>query len=233
MAQSPVTAVEISDNAKLGKISATMASQVICPKSCPLYNNGCYAQSGRANLTTSRLNSSEIKFPLAVMKIHAEKIRQLSGRRMLRLNVVGDCDFDEGAKILAQAAKEHTEKYGMPVFTYTHGHETKRESWGGISVLRSCETFGQVKKAHEDGFAAAMVVDTHDSPNAVKHEEFTIIPCPQQTGKAANCASCKLCTQGDKLHAKKAVIAFAIHGTRAKRAKEVLNSIHNPVSQVA
>jgi hypothetical protein len=168
-----------------------------------------------------------------VMKIHAEKIRQLSGRRMLRLNVVGDCDFDEGAKILAQAAKEHTEKCGMPVFTYTHGHETKRESWGDISVLRSCETFGQVKKAHEDGFAAAMVVDTHDSPNAVKHEGFTIIPCPQQTGKAANCAACKLCSQGNKLHSKKAVIAFAIHGTRAKRAKEVLNSIHNPVSQVA
>lgn len=233
MAQSPVTAVEISDNAKLGKISATMASQVTCPKSCPLYNNGCYAQSGRANLTTSRLNSSEIKFPLAVMKIHAEKIRQLSGRRMLRLNVVGDCDFDEGAKILAQAAKEHTEKCGMPVFTYTHGHETKRESWGEISVLRSCETFGQVKKAHKDGFASAMVVNSHDSDKAVKHEDFTIIPCPQQTGRVANCAACKLCAQGDKLHAKKAVIAFAIHGARATRAKEILNSIHNPVSQVA
>lgn len=230
---SPAISVEISDNAKIGKISMTATSQDSCPPTCPLRGAGCYAEAGRPNIVTSRLNRSEVRDPLAIAEAEAEAIRKLSGRRMLRLHVVGDCYIDEGAKILAQAAKEHTEKCGMPVFTYTHGHETKRESWGDISVLRSCETFGQVKKAHEDGFAAAMVVDTHDSPNAVKHEGFTIIPCPQQTGKAANCAACKLCSQGDRLHAKKAVIAFAIHGTRAKRAKEVLNSIHNPVSQVA
>jgi hypothetical protein len=227
MAQSPVTAVEISDNAKLGKISATMASQVTCPKSCPLYNNGCYAQSGRANLTTSRLNQSEIKSPLAVIKIHAEQIRKLSGRRMLRLNVVGDCDFEEGAKILAQAAKEHTEKCGMPVFTYTHGHETKRESWGDISVLRSCETISQVEKAHADGFASAMVVEKHESAKAVKHGDFTLIPCPQQVGTKNNCADCKLCSKDRLLHKQKMVITFAIHGAREKRAKEILNSIHN------
>jgi hypothetical protein len=227
MAQSPVTAVEISDNAKLGKISATMASQVTCPKSCPLYNNGCYAQSGRANLTTSRLNQSEIKFPLAVIKIHAEQIRKLSGRRMLRLNVVGDCDFEEGVQILSQAAKEHTEKHGMPVFTYTHGHETSRESWGDISVLRSCETIEQVKKAHADGFASAMVVEEHATGKAVKHGDFTLIPCPQQIGTKNNCADCKLCTKDKLLHSKKMVIAFAVHGSQSKKAKEILNSINN------
>ncbi len=227
MAQSPVTAVEISDNAKLGKISATMASQVTCPKSCPLYNNGCYAQSGRANLTTSRLNQSEIKFPLAVIKIHAEQIRKLSGRRMLRLNVVGDCDFEEGVQILSQAAKEHTEKHGMPVFTYTHGHETSRESWGDISVLRSCETIEQVKKSHADGFASAMVVEEHATGKAVKHGDFTLIPCPQQIGTKNNCADCKLCTKDKLLHSKKMVIAFAVHGSQSKKAKEILNSINN------
>lgn len=211
----------------------TATSQDSCPPTCPLRGAGCYAEAGRPNIVTSRLNRSEVRDPLAIAIAEAEAIRKLSGRRMLRLHVVGDCYIDEGAKILAQAAKEHTEKCGMPVFTYTHGHETKRESWGEISVLRSCETFGQVKKAHKDGFASAMVVNSHDSDRAVKHEDFTIIPCPQQTGRVANCAACKLCAQGDKLHAKKAVIAFAIHGARATRAKEILNSIHNPVSQVA
>ena len=227
MAHSPVLSVEITDNAKLGKISATMSSQVTCPKTCPFYNNGCYAQSGRANLVTRRLNLSEITSPLAVIKLHSEAIRKLSGRRMLRLNVVGDCYIDEGAKILAEAAAEHTAKKGMAVFTYTHGHTTKRESWDGISVLRSCETIEQVKQAHEDGFAAAMVVDNHETGKAVKHGDFTLVPCPQQIGTKNNCADCKLCTKDKLLHDKKMVIAFAVHGARAKMAKEVLNSVQH------
>jgi len=227
MAQSPVIAVEISDNAKVGKISITAASQNSCPSTCPLRGKGCYAEVGRANLVTARLNLSEINAPLAIARLEAEAIRKLSGRRMLRLHVVGDCYIDEGAKLLAQAAAEHTAKKGMPVFTYTHGHETKRESWGGISVLRSCETFTQVKKAHKDGFAAAMVVEKHESDTAQVRDGFTLIPCPQQTGRVKNCASCKLCSQDKKLHAKKAVITFAVHGAREKVAKEVLNSVQN------
>jgi hypothetical protein len=233
MAQSPAIAVEISDNVKLGKISMTAASQESCPPTCPLRGQGCYSESGRPNLVTQRLNKSTVTNPLDIAKAEAEAIRKLSGRRMLRIHTVGDVYIKEGVQVLAEAASEHIDKHGMPVFTYTHGHETEREDWGKISVLRSCETFKQVKKAHEDGFAAAMVVESHDSPNAVNHEGFTIIPCPQQTGKAANCAACKLCTQDKKLHARKAVIAFAIHGARKTKAKEILNSIHNPVSQVA
>lgn len=231
--QAPAIAVEISDNTKLGKISMTATSQESCPSSCPLRGQGCYAEAGRPNLVTQRLNRSTVTNPVEIATAEAELIRKLSGRRMLRLHTVGDCYVDEGAKILAQAAKEHTDKKGMPVYTYTHGHDTKRESWGEISVLRSCETFSQVKKAHADGFASAMVVDSHDSKTATKHEGFTIIPCPQQTGAAKNCSECRLCAMDKKLHAKKAVIAFAIHGARQKRAKEILNSIHNPVANVA
>lgn len=221
---SPVVAVEISDNAKIGKISMTAASQASCPPTCPFRGKGCYAENGRANIVTSRLNRSEVNSPLDIAKLEAEAIRKLSGRRMLRLHVVGDCYIDEGAKVLAEAAAEHTAKKGQPVFTYTHGHTTKRESWGGISVLRSCETMTQVEKAHADGFASAMVVESHESDSAQKHGDFTLIPCPQQTGRVANCAACKLCSQDKKLHAKKAVITFAVHGAREKRAKEVLNS---------
>lgn len=225
----PSISVEISDNSKIGKISMTATSQNSCPSECPLRNNGCYSEVGRANLVTSRLNSSPVIDPIEIAKSEARDIRKLSGRRMLRLHVVGDCYIDEGAKILAEAAAEHTAKKGMPVFTYTHGHKTQRESWGGISVLRSCETFQQVEKAHADGFASAMVVEKHDSHKAEKHGEFTFIPCPQQTGRVNNCAECKLCTKDKKLHSSKSVITFAIHGARAKKVKEVLNSIHNTV----
>ena len=224
---SPVTAVEISDNSKVGKISITGTSQHSCPPECPLRGKGCYAEVGRANLLTSRLNDSMVTDPVAIARAEAEAIRKLSGRRMLRLHVVGDCYVEEGVKLLVEAAAEHTAKKGMPVFTYTHGHKTSREAWGGISVLRSCETMSQVQKAHDDGFAAAMVVESHESDTAYMKDGFKIIPCPQQTGKAANCAQCKLCSRDKALHAQKGVIAFAVHGARERTAKEVLNSIHN------
>lgn len=227
MQTSPVTAVEISDNVKLGKISLTAASQNSCPLSCPLRGHGCYAENGRANLVTSRLNLSPVTSPLEIAQLEAEAIRKLSGRRMLRLHVVGDCYIDEGVKVLAQAAAEHTAKKGMPVFTYTHGHETQRENWGDISVLRSCETMTQVEQAHKDGYASAMVVDSHESTKATKHGEFTLVPCPQQVGTKKNCSECKLCTKDSTLHKNKMVITFAIHGARVKHAKEVLNSILN------
>lgn len=152
---------------------------------------------------------------------------------MLRLHTVGDCTLDEGAQLLAQAAKEHTAKNGQKVFTYTHCHTTQRASWGDISVLRSCETFMQVEKAHEDGFASALVVDSHESPTAFKRGDFTIIPCPQQTGKAENCASCKLCTNDKKLHSKKAVIALAVHGPRTKMVKSILKELQELPQTVA
>jgi len=72
-----------------------------------------------------------------------------------------------------------------------------------------------------------MVVESHESTTAKEQDGFTLIPCPQQTGRVKDCAACKLCTQDKKLHAKKAVITFAIHGARQHRAKEILNSIHN------
>jgi hypothetical protein len=224
---SPVIAVEISDNSKVGKISITAASQSSCPPTCPLRGAGCYAEVGRANLVTSRLNSSDVTDPIQIAHLEADAIRKLSGRRMLRLHVVGDCYFDKGAEILAEAAAEHTAKKGMPVFTYTHGHSTKRESWGSISVLRSCERMEQVQKAHKDGFAAAMVVERHESKHAYQKDGFTIIPCPQQTGAVKDCASCKLCSQDKKLHSKRAVIAFAIHGARERKAREVLNQLNS------
>lgn len=224
---SPVIAVEISDNSKVGKISITAASQSSCPPTCPLRGAGCYAEVGRANLVTSRLNLSQVTDPVHIAKLEAESIRKLSGRRMLRLHVVGDCYVDEGAKILAEAAAEHTAKMGKPVFTYTHGHSTKRSSWGSISVLRSCEKFEQVEQAHKDGFAAAMVVESHESKKAYRKNGFTIIPCPQQTGSVKDCAQCKLCSQDKKIHSKRAVIAFAIHGARERKAREVLNSLQN------
>src|ERR1051325_9338279 len=134
-------AVEKSRNSKIAGCSATMVSQASCPRSCKFYANGCYAESGPTGFTTHRLNRSTETKPEAIARIEAKAISQLSGKRPLRLHVVGDCTTDKAAKILSSAA----ESYPMPVWSYTHAWRTvSRVLWGKVSILASCETAADV-----------------------------------------------------------------------------------------
>src|SRR5262245_51876429 len=82
-------AVETSDNRKLGPVSATYASQASCPRSCPWFGSGCYAETGHVGHTTRRLNRSAVRGPLAVARAEARAIDRLTADRLLRLHVVG------------------------------------------------------------------------------------------------------------------------------------------------
>lgn len=214
-------AVEVSDNNKIGKVSATWVAQNSCPSSCPHMGAGCYAETGMAGFTTARLNRAAGDHPeltpAEIAQIEAAGIDTLTGKRDLRLHVVGDARTDKAAQILAAAADRYIARgaakgKNVRVWTYTHARDTKRTSWGRISVLRSCETLQHVKAAHNAGFAAAIVIPEHVNDRAYPMGEFTAIPCPEQTGRAANCQSCGLCMRDQMLHANKRVIVFAAHG---------------------
>lgn len=226
-----VSAVEKSGDMKLsldGSASATWAAQVSCADDCPFYNSGCYAEGGRAGFQTRRLNTAAMGIlgltAEQVAEAEAEAIDTLTGMRPLRLHVVGDCKTEAAVSIVAAAAARYHARHGAPVWTYTHAHNTRRETWGIVSVLRSCETIEQVKRAHAEGFAAAMVTAApHDSRRAVDlGAGFTGIPCPQQTGAAASCVDCRLCMRDKALHAGKRVILFSPHGRKETVAARVL-----------
>lgn len=212
------TAVELSRNSKIGEVSATYVSQATCPSTCPFKNSGCYAESGHVGIHTHRLNRSDMSDPVQIAQCEADEIRKLTGRFPLRLHVVGDCNSDVAADIVSSAASEHQLKHGQPAWTYTHAHNVRRESWRDVSILRSCENLQQVKQAHEDGFAAAMVVAEFERDTAYPITEDVVgIPCPQQTGRARNCMQCRLCMQDIKLHSNKRVILFEAHGVSRMR----------------
>lgn len=226
-------AVEKSNNDKTGPVSATWVAQNSCPSSCPHMGAGCYAETGKAGFTTSRVNRAAGDHPeltpAEIAQIEAAGIDTLTGKRDLRLHVVGDARTDKAAQILAAAAdryiaRGHAKGKTVRVWTYTHARDTKRASWGRISVLRSCETLHHVKAAHAAGYAAAIVIPEHVHDTAFKNGGFTFIPCPQQTGRAANCQACGLCMQDTKLHAAKRVIVFAAHGL-AKRKMVHLKTV--------
>ena len=212
----PVIVKEKTSDRKLGECSATHASQHSCPKSCPWFNAGCYAEQGPQGIWSRKLNANAVTDPQAIAEAEAQGIRALTGKRRLRLHIVGDATTNEAARILASASAEHTAKHGKEVWTYTHG-DTDREAWGDISVLRSVETVEGAQAAHDKGFAVAMVVpEFADTKPYDLGNGFTGVPCLHQTGSTPDCNTCGLCTKDTLLHAKKRVILFAAHGSKKK-----------------
>lgn len=221
-----VSVVEVSANSKTGKVSATYTAQQSCPSSCAFRGSGCYAESGMVGIQTRRLNRAK-KDAGSLARAEARGIRSLTGRFPLRLHVVGDCKTDYAATTVSSAADEHTAKYGQKVWTYTHAwREIRRASWGNVSVLASCETTQQTVEAMRKGYAAALVVAEHKQDTAWKDESagVTVIPCPEQTGRAESCEKCQLCWNGGRLRAGRMVIGFAAHGGR-RMVKEKLVQI--------
>jgi hypothetical protein len=220
------TAVEVSKNSKLGRVSATYAAQQSCPRACPFLNNGCYAEGGPMRFTTHRLNKAARARKaghLAVARAEAAAIRRLSGTRPLRVHTVGDCRTDEAAQIVSQAI----ESKGFPAaWSYTHSwRDVRRSSWGSVSILASCETLQEVRQARHRGYAAMLVVDRLPADGrAFMAEGVKVIPCPEQT-RGVKCSECRLCFRDGFLKAAGAAIAVEAHGSRAEKVREVVK--HN------
>ena len=213
-----VIAVENSGNSKLGVLSATYASQASCPASCPLRGSGCYAEGGLMAIHTRRVNKAE-STSIEVARDEATAIDSLTGKRPLRLHVVGDCPTDNAARLVSQAGERYQSRHGQPVWTYTHAwRDVDQGSWGGVSVLASCETPQEVKRATAKGYATAMIVQGHESPKAYTHNGVKAIPCQAQT-RGATCNECKLCWRDNNLRKGGYTITFATHGTR----KNIIN----------
>lgn len=235
---SMVKAVEVSANGKIGRISATGVSQLSCPGGhacdpyrCTFLCAGCYAEGGMQGIHTRALNTA---IPLVQAWATAEDLATaealaldgLTGKRVCRLHVVGDCKTPKAARILSEAAARYTAKHGKKVYTYTHGwRQVSRDNWGGVSVLASCDAQSELVQADAQGYGCALVVDHHEDSKLVPLADgFQGIPCPEQVGTKSDCLSCGLCMRADWLKSKKLVILLAAHGQGVKTVKESLKA---------
>jgi len=226
-----VKAVELSKNSKIGDASATYVTQDSCPDSCTLKKSGCYAENNLVGIITSKLNNaaSGQYNPLQLAKAEAAAIRTLTGKRPLRVHVVGDCRTNGAAKVVARAMIGHTKKFGMKAWSYTHAWRTvKAASWLGQSVLASCESTADAKEAMSQGYAVALVVPEFKGSKAYMLDGIKVIPCPAQTGDT-NCSLCRLCMGSISLLAKKVVIGFEPHGVRKSKVLLSLNVLSRRV----
>lgn len=222
-------AVSRSGNRKLGLVATTHAAQASCPTTCPFLGQGCYAERGPlGGFITKRLNEAAVgrsTLEVAIAESDAIDTMDTVVGRPLRLHTVGDCSSRESALIVSLAAERYSARGGGRVWTYTHAWRTvKRESWGSVAVLASCETAADVEAAHARGYATSIVVPSFRSQRRYDHDGVDLLPCPEMTGATPSCADCRLCFDDARLYSQKLTIGFAVHGdvVTQKRAQIAL-----------
>ncbi len=233
MANKYATAIEVSHNGKIGRTSATYATQASCPRSCPFFGNGCYAEVAFVGITTRRLNAYASTLALSpedIAESEAREIAALTGKLPLRVHVVGDCTTDESARIVSSAMVAHTAKHGQFNWTYTHAwRDVRRESWQGASVLASVETADDARAANARGYATAIVVSEHPSNKVYDLDGVKVLPCPGEVNDAVTCASCGLCGKDSTLRERGLTIGFAAHSARAAQVKSAVDKARGKV----
>ena len=207
-----VIAIERSNNRKTGAVSATYAPSATCPQACPFRGAGCYGEHGPTALHLARINEQAASMsPAQIAQAEATAIAELSGKRPLRLHVVGDCATDDCAMTVAEACAAYARRDGSPVWTYTHAwRDVDVRSWGGISVLASCETVADVIAATERGYAGSVTGPGLVAPG------HTAIRCPAEY-RDTRCVDCLLCCRAERLRDSKRVIVFTPHGSGKQR----------------
>lgn len=226
MCEKFVTAIEKSRNSKTGKVSVTYAPIQSCPESCPFLNKGCYAQHGNTAFTLIRLNKNAEKHkktrPIDIALEEAKQIQKLSGQNDLRLHIVGDAKTAKAAEILAWAAQNHISKKGKKVWTYTHAWKNiPRKKWGKISVLASCETIDECRKAMQRGYASS-IVRLKPFKGSFHWKGIKMTACPALVNENIHCVDCGLCKNDKRLREKKEVICFFPHGVKQNAAKQTI-----------
>lgn len=217
-------AIEWSENSKLGGMSTTYAAKGSCPKDCAFLKSGaCYGECGPIKWQWDKLEGVSAA---SIATAEAAAIDGLSARLDLRVHSLGDCRTDKAAKIVSGAAERYMKRGRRLAFTFTHGwRKVARSSWGKLSTIASCERPADVKLAQDAGYATALVVPAFEKDTAYVYKGVKILPCPEQTGRCASCADCRLCMQDGKLKAVGLTIAFKPHGPSLK-AKAMLEKIN-------
>lgn len=228
-----VAVVERSGDRKLTKdrnVSATWVPQQSCHSDCPLLHNGCYAEYHRAGLHTHRLNKRAGMLRMTLKRLRlklaleeAVGIFKLTGKRKLRVHVVGDCATAQTAGIIGKAMVAHEKKHGKAAWTYTHSwRRFGLAAWKGARVLASCETPQQARQAMARGYAVALMTPDHPTNKLYQHEGLTVVPCPAQMNHIVTCEDCTLCQNPTMLLNRNLVVGFQAHGNTAKRINQVL-----------
>ena len=210
----------VSSNSKTGPIPTTVSNRGTCPDSCPLKNNGCYADSYYTSMHWNKVTSGERG---TNWNTFIQSIKSLPKRILWRHNVSGDL-VGSNDTIDNQALKDlvnaNANKSG---FTYTHYpmlsanniQAVKHANNNGFTVNLSANDLTQADdyKALKIGPVVVIVSEDTDKVSFTPKGDKVVI-CPAQTNDKTTCSSCGLCQKVYRDY----IIGFRVHGTYKKKA---------------
>jgi hypothetical protein len=217
-----VIVIEKSRNTKTGPISCTYAPDISCIDLCPV-KEFCYGNFGYCRMIKKRIKDAS-GTPGEIAQEEASGINELSGKRPLRVHIVGDAKTAGAANILGDAMVKYSEEHEQSSWTYTHGWRYIHEDeWNGANVVASCETVEHIREARDQGYAGSIIVPEYRDTKPFFFNGELIAPCPAVLSeKETTCFDCLLCADTDYLKRSKMSVGFTPHGTRERKLREYL-----------
>lgn len=241
-------AVRRSTNHKTGPIPVVYVDGTSCPTSCPLWRNGCYAESGPVAYTFTDLTlMAEGKEPRRMARRALtfdelfDWVAALPNDCLWRYAASGDLpgrDEHIDAIMLMRLNEYASHTRG---FTYTHKpvlgadvvaqfnrkviqlvHEANRARGGrGLTINLSADNEAEVAAMLALGIAPVVMLQRRDAPTRGKVGEAATgyVTCPAQTVDI-DCATCRYCAQLDR----DGVVGFRAHGSAAARVEAVIDA---------
>lgn len=207
-----------SSNPKTGRIPVSTSTAKTCPSSCPLRNNGCYAEHTLLTQHWKKVTEGNRGDTFADF---CSQVASLPEGQLWRHNQAGDLPGVGDRLAIRQLEQLVKANKGKRGFTYTH------------KPLKTKEERKAVKQAVKEGFAINLSANnlTHADalvklniapvvtivPEDHPHLSFTpkghrVVVCPAQYMDKVTCESCKLCAVSDR----PCIVAFQAHGSRKK-----------------
>lgn len=214
-----------SSNAKTGPIAVSTTSRDSCSPSCPLFDNGCYAETGPLNLHWRKVSDRSRGFGI---EDFVNAIKTLPEGSCFRHNQSGDLPHNNGLinahalELIADACAERK----LTAWTYTH-HSVenmnntvmiKRSNNVGLTVNVSAHSQQHAVDVYRRGMPAVCIVPKDTQVNSWCNDGVKFVVCPAQTKANLTCAECKLCANADRT----CVVAFKAHGTQAKKVEATI-----------
>ncbi len=214
-----------SDNAKTGPIPVSTSSGKTCPSTCPLLNNGCYAQNGPLNWHWGKVTAGIRGLG---WKQFLKAIASLPAGQVWRHNQAGDLPGIHtkiDAVKLAQLVDANKGKRG---FTFTHkpvignasnAKAVKQANAKGFTVNLSANSMTEADALLALKIAPVVVVVDQNAPRvSYTPAGNKVVVCPAQQRDDVTCASCKLCSVQQR-----AVIGFRAHGTSKNKVSKLVS----------
>lgn len=213
-----------SGNRKTGPIPVTMSSARTCPRSCPLYNRGCYAEQHMVAMHWRRLSSGKG----LTWREFCAKVESLPDGQIWRHNEAGDLPGDDEQIDVPKLRELIYANRGKRGWCYTHKSLAKyaplfREANAlGFVINISTDSLIDADRAAEHGLPVVTVLPVNAPHRGNKTPAGrTIVVCPAITHEHITCQSCKLCAVGHR----KSIVAFLAHGDRKGMISERLRQL--------